>query len=549
MPNPQNNKTSSSEERVRSDIILLPGRGRGRTVKGNITKAYSQLTPTAVKDRVGELLLMKQEPTIAEPGKHTMDPHPAYFGPPVADDVVKMLLGDDGSTMKGGAELMSLVADLHQRIVKINDRFPKRDHYKDRGGIFRKNFEAAVLATPPDLVKIVVYIHQVGVLDKDPRAVPPWYAEWYNTQRFPAPPPEILLLPEESAIATIDIAGSDDDEDENTPPAAGFSASASSTEEGPKIKQKEEARILDNGDSYMYADKRVAKEFDGKIYHGTVVNFTAGTEGGGDLWRIQYDDGDEEDLDLEELQAVLKLFESEEAKSAPLGPICDEDVAYDLHPDGSQEMEENSDDEGKGKAAKKRSGHHDRLECVLYCNALRNPNFNGTNNVDGKALSLKKVKEKKGYENTLADHSDIGTLKSHSDSFRGHCKKYREDENFRKLVDDRWNEHQGIAVAAGTAGATSVAASSDRDSKRVRREVIDGANGCQNTITVDKKEVWKGYLCDGKGDTDPTGGWKPTTKLGRPRADALDWIKLKRSGKIRRLDSYFTMKKAKGRPN
>ena len=104
MPNPQNNKTSSSEERVRSDIILLPGRGRGRTVKGNITKAYSQLTPTAVKDRVGELLLMKQEPTIAEPGKHTMDPHPAYFGPPVANDVEKMLLGDDGSTMKGGAE-------------------------------------------------------------------------------------------------------------------------------------------------------------------------------------------------------------------------------------------------------------------------------------------------------------------------------------------------------------------------------------------------------------------------------------------------------------
>jgi len=105
------------------------------------------------------------------------------------------------------------------------------------------------------------------------------------------------------------------------------------------------------------------------------------------------------------------------------------------------------------------------------------------------------------------------------------------------------SEHQGIAVAAGTAGATSVAASSDRDSKRARREVIDGANGCQNTITVDKKEVWTGYLCDGKGDTDPTGGWKPTTKSGRPRADALDWVKLKRSGKLQRLNSYFAMKK------
>ena len=75
--------------------------------------------------------------------------------------------------------------------------------------------------------------------------------------------------------------------------------------------------------------------------------------------------------------------------------------------------------------------------------------------------------------------------------------------------------------------------------------MIDGANGCQNTITVDKKEVWTGYLCDGKGDTDPTGGWKPTTKSGRPRADALDWVKLKRSGKIQRLKCYFTKKKAK----
>ena len=102
MSNHQNNKTSSCEERDRSDIIRLPGSGIGRTVEGMITNAYSQLTPTAVKDRVGELLLLKREPTIAEPGKHTMDPHPAYFGPTVADDVEKMLLGDDGSTMKGG---------------------------------------------------------------------------------------------------------------------------------------------------------------------------------------------------------------------------------------------------------------------------------------------------------------------------------------------------------------------------------------------------------------------------------------------------------------
>ena len=61
------------------------------------------------------------------------------------------------------------------------------------------------------------------------------------------------------------------------------------------------------------------------------------------------------------------------------------------------------------------------------------------------------------------------------------------------------------------------------------------------TITVDKRVVWEGFLCDGKGDTDPTGGWKPAVNS----EDALeDWVKLTASGKFQRLHIYFAMKKA-----
>ena len=61
------------------------------------------------------------------------------------------------------------------------------------------------------------------------------------------------------------------------------------------------------------------------------------------------------------------------------------------------------------------------------------------------------------------------------------------------------------------------------------------------TLTVDKRVVWEGFLCDGKGDTDPTGGWKPAVNS----EDALeDWVKLTASGKFQRLHIYFAMKKA-----
>ena len=53
--------------------------------------------------------------------------------------------------------------------------------------------------------------------------------------------------------------------------------------------------------------KRVAKDFGGEVYGGTVKKFTPQ----GRLWAIVYDDGDKEEMDAKELAAALKLQEKE----------------------------------------------------------------------------------------------------------------------------------------------------------------------------------------------------------------------------------------------
>ena len=77
--------------------------------------------------------------------------------------------------------------------------------------------------------------------------------------------------------------------------------------------------IAANNEGDCYINKRIAKVFNGKIYRGTVTKCTAGVEGDGGLWRVVYEDGDDEDLDLEELRAARTLFESEETNSAAAG--------------------------------------------------------------------------------------------------------------------------------------------------------------------------------------------------------------------------------------
>ena len=55
-----------------------------------------------------------------------------------------------------------------------------------------------------------------------------------------------------------------------------------------------------------HVGKRVAKEYDGEIYEGTVAKFLSRRR----LWDVAYNDGDAEEMDAEELQAAMALYEA-----------------------------------------------------------------------------------------------------------------------------------------------------------------------------------------------------------------------------------------------
>jgi len=52
----------------------------------------------------------------------------------------------------------------------------------------------------------------------------------------------------------------------------------------------------------------VAREFgDGIIYHGAITSFKRGKDGEADLYRVEYDDGDAEDMDRDEYNFAYAL--------------------------------------------------------------------------------------------------------------------------------------------------------------------------------------------------------------------------------------------------
>jgi len=68
---------------------------------------------------------------------------------------------------------------------------------------------------------------------------------------------------------------------------------------------------------------RIAKYFDGEIFLGEVIKLP---RRGGKLWHVQYEDGDDEDLDEEELDEVIKIFASEESKKSTAALNTTDDV-------------------------------------------------------------------------------------------------------------------------------------------------------------------------------------------------------------------------------
>merc|ERR1712238_107068 len=60
-----------------------------------------------------------------------------------------------------------------------------------------------------------------------------------------------------------------------------------------------------------YVGQRVSKNFDGAIYEGIVSKFLPN----GRVWKINYDDGDKEDLEFGELKIALDLHHKKNLKN------------------------------------------------------------------------------------------------------------------------------------------------------------------------------------------------------------------------------------------
>ena len=62
-----------------------------------------------------------------------------------------------------------------------------------------------------------------------------------------------------------------------------------------------------------FTNSPVAKRFDGEIFKGQITSyFPPDPDDAGDdqeLWHVKYDDGDEEDLDRDEVEEAIKLHE------------------------------------------------------------------------------------------------------------------------------------------------------------------------------------------------------------------------------------------------
>ena len=126
-----------------------------------------------------------------------------------------------------------------------------------------------------------------------------------------------------------------------------------------------------------FKDCRVAKIFGGKIYLGTIAGSDDDAENEGKkLYRVSYEDGDEEDLTVTELHAAIELYEKKYLKVEDTRVrVIDEDSEDD---DGDEEdgdegykeeenigtctlLEQNADDPllpGDGKFKENPSSHH-----------------------------------------------------------------------------------------------------------------------------------------------------------------------------------------------
>ena len=88
-------------------------------------------------------------------------------------------------------------------------------------------------------------------------------------------------------------------------------------------RQKHDEDLKDKwNNQHSWVGKRVAKIFDNAMYTGTIMHWLPDSKTEWEIWRIQYEDGDMEELDILELLPILKDHTKENrAKSqAPTPP-------------------------------------------------------------------------------------------------------------------------------------------------------------------------------------------------------------------------------------
>ena len=129
---------------------------------------------------------------------------------------------------------------------------------------------------------------------------------------------------------------------------------------------EDEEEIIDDANIVVYDDDgcegfkdcRIAKIFGGEIYLGAITGSDDDAENEGEkLYRVEYEDGDEEDLTTTELYAAIELYEKEYLKventrvrvvdedSEDDGDKEDVDEGYEEEENGGTFLEEGDDDE------------------------------------------------------------------------------------------------------------------------------------------------------------------------------------------------------------
>lgn len=67
-------------------------------------------------------------------------------------------------------------------------------------------------------------------------------------------------------------------------------------------------------DPTQFVGERIAKIFGGKVYFGSISKVVLDAEVGETLWHVDYDDGDEEEFSLEDLEEAQKLYAKKERR-------------------------------------------------------------------------------------------------------------------------------------------------------------------------------------------------------------------------------------------